>query len=74
LDVGVAPANTGRNARIAERTDRIAERAAAEARDRLRAGDAVGARAAWDRCTAARRAARMLRTGPGGVREVLEAA
>jgi len=71
LDVGEAPARTGRNAQLAERTQRIAEAAANEARERLRAGDAVGAREAFDRATAAKRAAKMLRNGPGAVREVL---
>lgn len=73
LDVGVAPVNTGRNARIADRTERIARSAAEEAREHLRAGDAAGAREAWDRATAARRAAHVLRVGPSGVRQVLGA-
>jgi hypothetical protein len=71
LDVGEAPVKTGRNARLAERTQRIAEAASNEARERLRAGDAVGAREAFERATAAKRAAKMLREGPGAVREVL---
>jgi hypothetical protein len=71
LDVGEAPERTGRNAQLAERAQRIADAAANEAREHLRAGDAVGAREAFDRATAAKRAAKMLREGPRSVRNVL---
>lgn len=69
--MGLAPANTGRNAAIAQDADAIAAAAADETRDLLRSGDRRAAQAAWERCTAARRAARMLRGGPDRVREVL---
>ena len=61
----------GRSARMAERLDTLAAAAEREAAEHRRAGDAVGARAAWDRASGARRAAELLRAGPTGVAEVL---
>lgn len=69
-----APARPPRSTRIqrkAEQLDRIAEAAERELAESFRAGDAVSARAAHDRARGARRAAQILRAGPGGVAEVL---
>jgi hypothetical protein len=65
------PARLGRNARMAERLDRIADEAEREAVYSRRAGDAVGARAALDRAADARKAAALLRAGPAGVGKLL---
>jgi hypothetical protein len=60
-----------RNARMAARMDLLARDAAREAAMCRRAGDVAGAREAGDRAAGARRAAALLRAGPGGVGEVL---
>lgn len=65
------PRPASRSARMAERLDALAAAAEREALEHRRAGDAVGARAAWDRASGARRAAELLRAGPAGVAEVL---
>jgi hypothetical protein len=65
------PARLGRNARMAERLDRIADQAERDAVASRRAGDAVAARAARDRAADARRAAALLRAGPAGVGKLL---
>jgi len=65
------PVRLGRNARMAERLDRIADEAEREAVYSRRAGDTVGARAARDRAADARRAAALLRAGPAGVGRLL---
>lgn len=51
--------------------ERIAEAAEREMADGFRRGDAVSAKAAHDRARGARRAAEILRAGPGGVAAVL---
>ncbi|HMO00884.1 MAG TPA: hypothetical protein PKD59_15840 [Miltoncostaeaceae bacterium] len=51
--------------------ERIAEAAEREMADGFRRGDAVSAKAAHDRARGARRAAEILRAGPGGVAGVL---
>lgn len=61
----------GRNARMAARLEALAEAAAQEAAAARVQGDEVSARAAEDRATGARRAAAILRAGPGHVRDVL---
>ena len=65
------PRPASRSARMAERLDALAAAAEREAADSRRAGDAMGARAAGDRASGARRAAELLRAGPAGVADVL---
>ncbi|MDX6556385.1 MAG: hypothetical protein QOD86_2580 [Miltoncostaeaceae bacterium] len=65
------PPRLGRNARMAERLDRIADAAERDAVASRRAGDVIAARAARDRAADARRAAALLRAGPAGVGKVL---
>lgn len=65
------PPRPTRTQRKAEQLDRIAEEAERELAESFRTGDAVSARAAHDRARGARRAAQILRAGPGGVAEVL---
>ena len=65
------PPRPSRVERKAAQLDRIAEEAERELKESFRAGDAVSARAAHDRARGARRAAQILRAGPGGVAEVL---
>lgn len=72
LEIARMPRRQGRNWRMADRLDQVAEAAAADAARLLHEGDGTAARMAWDRAASARRAARMLRAGPGGVRDVLE--
>jgi|LNFM01.1.fsa_nt_gb hypothetical protein len=60
-----------RTERKAAQLDRIAEAAERELAECFRSGDAVSAKAAHDRARGARRAAQILRAGPGGVAEVL---
>jgi hypothetical protein len=61
----------GRNARMATRLEALAEAALQEAAAARDQGDAVTARAAEERAAGARRAAALLRAGPGHVSEVL---
>jgi hypothetical protein len=56
---------------MAERLDRAAQAADREARYATSRGDHTGARIAADRAADARRAARLLRAGPTGIRELL---
>lgn len=58
-------------ARKAERLDQMARAAEREMAESYRAGDMPGAHAARDRALGARRAAALLRAGPGGVANVL---
>jgi hypothetical protein len=61
----------GGRPRMVARLESLAEAAEREARDCRRAGDMIGARAARDRAVGARRAAEILRAGPGGVATIL---
>ncbi len=65
------PARRSRTARKAQQLDELAVAAEREAIEARRAGDQVSARAARDRARGARRAAELLRAGPGGVADVL---
>lgn len=65
------PRRRSRSARKAQALDELAALAEREAAEARRAGDAVSARAARDRAAGARRAAELLRAGPGGVADVL---
>jgi hypothetical protein len=65
------PRPASRSARMAERLDALAAAAEREAAESRRAGDSMGARAAGDRASGARRAAELLRAGPAGVADVL---
>ena len=65
------PRPASRSARMAERLDALAAAAEREAAESRRAGDSIGARAARDRASGARRAAELLRAGPTRVAEVL---
>ena len=58
-------------ARKAERLEQMARAAEREMVESYRAGDMPGAAAARDRALGARRAAELLRAGPGGVADVL---
>jgi hypothetical protein len=61
----------GRNLRMAERLDGVAAQAERDAMDAVIAGADALARDALERAAAARKAARILRAGPGGVRDLL---
>ena len=61
----------GRNERMAERLDLIAIQAERDAAAAVMAHDDVTAREMLARAQAARKAASLLRAGPGGVRELL---
>jgi hypothetical protein len=65
------PARRSRSARKAQQLDELAVAAEREAIEARRSGDPVSARAARDRAAGARRAAELLRAGPGGVADVL---
>lgn len=67
-------ARPGRREQLATQLDALAAGAERECREHRRSGDAVRARAAHDRAVGARRAAEVLRAGPGGVAELIERA
>ena len=64
------PAGGGRP-RMIDRLEGLAEAAEREARACRRAGDMMNYRAARDRAVGARRAAQLLRAGPGGIASLL---
>ena len=68
---GSRPPRPGRNVRMAARLEALAEAALAEAAAARMAGDTVSAREAEDRAAGTRRAAAILRAGPGHVGDVL---
>lgn len=65
-------ANPGGRTRMIERVETLAERAEREERSCRRHGDMLGARAAHDRAIGARRAAQILRAGPGNIGALID--